>query len=402
MKSIKSTMAEEILGSGSFGEVYAVDEYRVVKRVLIPAELVNPTEDEQEELEITKARVISAYYNEVIVMTRLLDVPNVCKIISYDESDYSLVMERHQVAMTNVDTQLIIDNFDEILRQVVIIVASMHTNYVHHNDISARNFMLDGVNKANNRILTTPAITVIDFGVSNLIDVYKHKLPHVIAQSIRDEGVRIVMMMVFLVFGVDVYSELMYYAIYDMDEPNAKRMFEKYSSIRPRRDSKYHQPAPVQEYLDTYLPNNNISDLSIEVLNRLINLKELDRNDTDTKVVMRICNEFYGTEFYYKEEKKIYPRENHINKNNHMLCQVGDRLFKIADGELECYQAPETPKYDVINKAGILLVKDFKKNHYVKIAENVTFFYMSGNENNVYFISKDEVFIVDILQFLEE
>lgn len=141
------------LGSGGFGSVYLAEDtflktYRALK---IPHRLGSHTEKAMQ---------------ESILQTKLLDHPNIVKLLTVDVIDHNIVMVMEFIKGTDLQTLLDKKNKLDIqtalkyLKQLLSALDFAHCHKVIHRDIRPSNIL---INEGND-------IKVTDFGTSKLLD----------------------------------------------------------------------------------------------------------------------------------------------------------------------------------------------------------------------------------------
>lgn len=145
------------LGSGGFGTVYlAEDTFLKTQRALkIPHRLNSQKEKLLE---------------ESIVQTKLLDHPNIVKLLTVDIIENSIIMVMEYINGSDLETA--IDSQNELsvgtalnyFKQILSALEYSHKNMILHRDIRPSNILLD----KNNRIKIT------DFGTSTILGEKQH------------------------------------------------------------------------------------------------------------------------------------------------------------------------------------------------------------------------------------
>jgi len=145
------------LGSGGFGTVYlAEDTFLKSKRAL---KIPHGLNSKKEKL-----------LNESIVQTKLLDHPNIVKLLTVDIIDNHIIMVMEYIDGT--DLEKIIDDKAKLsiksalayFRQILSALGYAHENKILHRDIRPSNIMIDKKND----------VKITDFGTSTFLEENHH------------------------------------------------------------------------------------------------------------------------------------------------------------------------------------------------------------------------------------
>ncbi len=140
------------LGSGGFGSVYLAEDtfLKILRALKIPHRVGSQTEK---------------LLQECVVQTRLLDHPNIVKLLTVDIIDNNIIMVMEYVKGT--DLEKLLDEKDSLdtkislkyFRQLLSALAFAHKNKIIHRDIRPSNILIDEKDD----------IKVTDFGTSRLL-----------------------------------------------------------------------------------------------------------------------------------------------------------------------------------------------------------------------------------------
>ncbi len=141
------------IGSGGFGTVYLVEDtiLKVKRAVKVPHKL---------------GKTMDKILQESIVQTKLLDHPNIVKLLTVDIIDNNILMVMEYIDGTDLET--IIDEKNNLdlkealhyFRQILSALNYAHKNKIIHRDIRPSNILID---KNNN-------VKITDFGTSRLLE----------------------------------------------------------------------------------------------------------------------------------------------------------------------------------------------------------------------------------------
>jgi len=141
------------IGSGGFGTVYLVEDtiLKVKRAVKVPHKL---------------GKAMDKILQESIVQTKLLDHPNIVKLLTVDIIDNNILMVMEYIEGTDLET--IIDEKNKLelkealhyFRQILSAINYAHKNKIIHRDIRPSNILID---KNNN-------VKITDFGTSRLLE----------------------------------------------------------------------------------------------------------------------------------------------------------------------------------------------------------------------------------------
>lgn len=141
------------IGSGGFGTVYLVEDtiLKVKRAVKVPHKL---------------GKAMDKVLQESIVQTKLLDHPNIVKLLTVDIIDNNILMVMEYIDGTDLET--IIDEKNNLdlkealhyFRQILSALNYAHKNKIIHRDIRPSNILID---KNNN-------VKITDFGTSRLLE----------------------------------------------------------------------------------------------------------------------------------------------------------------------------------------------------------------------------------------